>query len=110
MISACASESENDAVGASRRIDRTSPPVYTTGEFKHFMKTYTFKVVVEPDEGGFHAYCPALRHLTGGLRSLPFVDRCSREPQSRAWEGLLMPTTNRETAPGNLPAQNAGRS
>jgi len=25
------------------------------------MKTYTFKVVVEPDEGGFHAYCPALR-------------------------------------------------
>ena len=27
------------------------------------MKTYTFKVVVEPDEGGYHAYCPALRHL-----------------------------------------------
>jgi predicted RNase H-like HicB family nuclease len=27
------------------------------------LKTYTFKVVVEPDEGGFHAYCPALRHL-----------------------------------------------
>lgn len=26
------------------------------------MRTYTFKVVVEPDEGGFHAYCPALRH------------------------------------------------
>jgi predicted RNase H-like HicB family nuclease len=25
------------------------------------MKTYMFKVVVEPDEGGFHAYCPALR-------------------------------------------------
>ncbi|HEY3743728.1 MAG TPA: type II toxin-antitoxin system HicB family antitoxin [Bryobacteraceae bacterium] len=25
------------------------------------MKTYPF-VVVEPDEGGFHAYCPALRH------------------------------------------------
>lgn len=25
------------------------------------MKTYTFRVVVEPDEGGFHAYCPALR-------------------------------------------------
>ena len=25
------------------------------------MKTYTFKVVVEPDEGGYHAYCPALR-------------------------------------------------
>ena len=25
------------------------------------MKTYTFKVVVEPDEGGFHAYCPPLR-------------------------------------------------
>lgn len=27
------------------------------------MNTYTFKVVVEPDEGGFHAYCPSLRHL-----------------------------------------------
>ncbi len=25
------------------------------------MKTYTFRVVVEPDEGGYHAYCPALR-------------------------------------------------
>jgi len=27
------------------------------------MKTYTFKVAVEPDDGGYHAYCPALRHL-----------------------------------------------
>ena len=27
------------------------------------MKTYAFKVVVEPDAGGYHAYCPALRHL-----------------------------------------------
>ena len=27
------------------------------------MKTYAFKVVVEPDEGGFHAYCPALRQF-----------------------------------------------
>jgi predicted RNase H-like HicB family nuclease len=27
------------------------------------MKTYAFKVVVEPDEGGYHAYCPTLRHL-----------------------------------------------
>jgi predicted RNase H-like HicB family nuclease len=25
------------------------------------VKTYTFRVVVEPDEGGYHAYCPALR-------------------------------------------------
>lgn len=25
------------------------------------MKTYTFKVVVEPDNGGWHAYCPALK-------------------------------------------------
>ena len=24
------------------------------------VKTYTFKVVVEPDEGGWFAYCPAL--------------------------------------------------
>ena len=27
------------------------------------MKTYTFKVVVESDGDGFHAFCPALRHL-----------------------------------------------
>lgn len=27
------------------------------------MKTYSFKVVVEADEGGYHAFCPALRHL-----------------------------------------------
>jgi len=29
------------------------------------VKTYTFKVVVEPepDQGSYHAYCPALRHL-----------------------------------------------
>lgn len=25
------------------------------------MQTYTFRVVVEPDEGGYHAYCPVLR-------------------------------------------------
>jgi predicted RNase H-like HicB family nuclease len=25
------------------------------------MRTYAYKVVVEPDEGGWHAYCPALR-------------------------------------------------
>ena len=24
------------------------------------MKTYTFKVIVEPDEARWHAYCPAL--------------------------------------------------
>jgi predicted RNase H-like HicB family nuclease len=24
------------------------------------MKTYAFKVVIEPDEGRWHAYCPAL--------------------------------------------------
>jgi predicted RNase H-like HicB family nuclease len=33
---------------------------YHTGE-RLTVKTDTFKVVVEPDEGGFHAYCPALR-------------------------------------------------
>jgi predicted RNase H-like HicB family nuclease len=34
------------------------------------MKTYAFKVVVEPDEGGWHAYCPTLRQfgaVTQGL-------------------------------------------
>lgn len=25
------------------------------------MKTYTFRVVVEPDDGRWHAYCPALK-------------------------------------------------
>ncbi len=25
------------------------------------MRTYAYKVIVEPDEGGWHAYCPALR-------------------------------------------------
>lgn len=27
------------------------------------MKTYTFKVVVEPDEDQWHAYCPALEQF-----------------------------------------------
>lgn len=26
------------------------------------MTAYTFKVIVEPDEGGYHAYCPVLRN------------------------------------------------
>ncbi len=35
------------------------------------MKTYNFKVVIEPDEdfegrpSGWHAYCPALEHIGG---------------------------------------------
>ena len=29
------------------------------------MKTYTFKVVVEPDEDRWHAYCPALLQKGG---------------------------------------------
>lgn len=27
------------------------------------MRTYAYRVVVEPDEGGWHAYCPALRSM-----------------------------------------------
>ena len=27
------------------------------------MRTYAYRVVVEPDDGGWHAYCPALRSL-----------------------------------------------
>ncbi len=27
------------------------------------MRAYTFPVVVEPDDGGDHAYCPALRQF-----------------------------------------------
>ena len=37
-----------------------SPALYA---YTETMRTYTFKVVVEPDEGGYHAYCPALRRL-----------------------------------------------
>ncbi len=29
------------------------------------MKTYTFKVVVEPDDDRWHAYCPALEQYGG---------------------------------------------
>ena len=29
------------------------------------MRTYTFKVVVEPDEGRWHAYCPVLEKYGG---------------------------------------------
>ena len=29
------------------------------------MKTYTFKVVVEPDDEHWHAYCPALERYGG---------------------------------------------
>jgi len=25
------------------------------------MKTYTFRAIIEPDEGGYHGYVPALR-------------------------------------------------
>lgn len=28
-------------------------------------KSYAFKVVIEPDEDGFHVYCPALEKLGG---------------------------------------------
>ena len=29
------------------------------------MKTYSFKIVVEPDGARWHAYCPALEHIGG---------------------------------------------
>jgi predicted RNase H-like HicB family nuclease/plasmid stabilization system protein ParE len=29
--------------------------------YHRVMRTYAYRVVVEPDEGGWHAYCPALR-------------------------------------------------
>jgi predicted RNase H-like HicB family nuclease len=46
-------------------FDEIGKPPYTgnnTGlpAVVHIMKTYTFKVVVEPDEDRWHAYCPAL--------------------------------------------------
>jgi predicted RNase H-like HicB family nuclease len=30
---------------------------------KKTMKTYTYRVIVEPDGDAWHAYCPALKHL-----------------------------------------------
>jgi predicted RNase H-like HicB family nuclease len=38
------------------------------------MKTYAFKVVVEPDEGGFHAYCPALRRFGAVTQGATYED------------------------------------
>ncbi len=34
------------------------------------MKAYIFQVVIEPDEDGFHAYCPILKgcHTWGNTR------------------------------------------
>jgi predicted RNase H-like HicB family nuclease len=47
---------------ARRRLaDAVRLPYTTDGIFG--VKTYAFRVVVEPDEGGFHAYCPALRRF-----------------------------------------------
>jgi predicted RNase H-like HicB family nuclease len=48
------------------------------------MKTYTFKVVVEPDEGGYHAYCPALRRygaVTQGATPLEALKNISEVVQ-----------------------------
>ena len=42
------------------RVDRHATSPYT--EISP-VQTYTFKVVVELDEGGYHAYCPALRQF-----------------------------------------------
>ena len=47
---------------ATNRDAGTVKLPYTTGGTVS-VKTYAFKVVVEPDEGGFHAYCPALRRF-----------------------------------------------
>jgi predicted RNase H-like HicB family nuclease len=38
------------------------------------VKTYTFKVVVEPDEGGWHAYCPALKAQGAVTQGSTYVD------------------------------------
>ncbi len=53
-------------------VDEGPRSFYSTGTGEsNFMKTYTFKVVVEPDEdfdgnpAGWHAYSPALERLGG---------------------------------------------
>lgn len=35
------------------------------------MKTYVFRVVVEPDEDRWHAYCPALEDKGGATWATP---------------------------------------
>lgn len=65
------------------------------------MKTYTFKVVVEPDEGGFHAYCPALRRygaVTQGAtpeEALKNIDEVVRMVMAELQEdGIPLPTAS----------------
>jgi antitoxin HicB len=40
-------------------------PVHLPAPEEHNLTTYTFKVVIEPDEDRWHAYAPALEHLGG---------------------------------------------
>ena len=51
-----------NAAGMRIEIDGKAWDAYTESEtrFPPHVKTYTFKVIVEPDEDRWHAYCPAL--------------------------------------------------
>lgn len=66
-------------------------------------KTYAFRVVVEPDEGGFHAYCPALRRygaVTQGFTEVEALRNINEVVQMIVDElledGIALPSTDDE--------------
>lgn len=54
------------------------------------MKTYTFRAIIEPDEGGYHGYVPALRgcHTCGD--TIEETKENLREAIQCHVEGLLL--------------------
>jgi predicted RNase H-like HicB family nuclease len=69
------------------------------------MKTYTFKVIVEPDEDRWHAYCPALESY--GAATWGYTrEEAQRHIQEvvqlvieeLAEDGIAIPETPREDA------------
>lgn len=57
----CVHPRESAAKWPSSELSSRPLPYTADGTFG--VKTYAFKVVAEPDEGGFHTYCPALRRF-----------------------------------------------
>lgn len=76
------------------------------------MKTYTFKVVVEPDEDRWHAYCPALAEYgasTWGTtreeayRHIQEVVQMIIEELNE--DGIALPETSKEAADASQETQ-----
>ena len=49
------------------------------------MKTYSFKVVVEPDERGYHAFCPALRRFGAVTQGATEEEADASEYEQAQW-------------------------